>query len=96
MVRSKEKEPWGGRQDLKGIYLGDHAPPGLVALTVGSPLLLLLQYSFPTGPIFECKLSQGVTELHDANFPGCLCRVAQVEQEGMEPRQVAVGERRGW
>lgn len=51
-----------------------------------------MQYSFPTGPILECKLSQGVTELHDANFPGCLRRVAQVEQEGMEPREVIVGD----
>lgn len=70
----------------KGIYLSDHATPSLIPLTVCSPLLLLLQYSFPASPILKSKLSQRVTELHDANFPGCLCSVAQVEEEGMEPR----------
>lgn len=71
-----------------GTDLSNHAPPSLVALTVCSPLLLLLQYAFPTSPILKGKLSQRVTELHDAYIPSCLCGVAQVEQEGMEPRQV--------
>lgn len=71
-----------------GTHLSNHAPPSLVALTVCSPLLLLLQYAFPTSPILKGKLSQRVTELHDTNVPSCLCGVAQVEQEGMEPRQV--------
>lgn len=75
----------------QGIYLSDHATPGLVALPVGSSLLLLLQYSFTTSPVLQCKLFQCVTELHDADFPGCLRSVAQVEQEGVEPRQVGVG-----
>lgn len=77
----------GGRQALEGgTHFSDHATAGLIALPVRSPLLLLLQYSFPTGPILKRKLSQCVTELHDAYFPGCLHSVAQVEQEGMEPR----------
>lgn len=71
-----------------GTDLSNHAPPSLVALTVCSPLLLLLQYAFPTSPILKGKLSQRVTELHDAYIPSCLCGVAEVEQEGMEPRQV--------
>lgn len=70
-----------------GTHLSNHATPGFVALTVGSPLLLLLQYPFPTSPILKGKLSQCVTELHDTNVPRCLCSVAQVEQEGMEPKQ---------
>lgn len=71
-----------------GTHLGNHATTGLVALTVCSPLLLLLQYPFPTSPILKGKLSQRVAELHDAYIPCCLWGVAQVEQEGMEPRQV--------
>lgn len=71
-----------------GTYLSDHAATGLVALTVRGPLLLLLQYSLPTSPILKGKLSQRVTELHDADVPRCLRSVAQVEQEGVEPRQV--------
>lgn len=71
-----------------GTHFGNHATTGLVALTVCSPLLLLLQYPFPTSPILKGKLSQRVAELHDAYVPRCLWGVAQVEQEGMEPRQV--------
>lgn len=71
-----------------GTHLSNHATTGLVALTVCSPLLLLLHYSFPTSPILKGKLSQRVTELHDAYVPRRLWGVAQVEQEGMEPRQV--------
>ena len=77
-----------------GTYLSDHAATGLVALTVCGPLLLLLQYSFPASPILKGKLPQRVTELHDADVPRCLWGVAQVEQEGVEPRQV--GRSRGW
>lgn len=71
-----------------GTHLSNHATPGLVAFAVCSPFLLLLQYPLPTSPILKCKLSERVTELHDAYFPCCLCGVAQVEKEGVEPRQV--------
>lgn len=75
----------------KGIHLCDHASPGLVTLTVRGPLLLLLQHPFPASAVLKCKLAQCVAKLHDAHLTGCLCRVAQVEQEGMEPGQVEVG-----
>lgn len=72
-------------------HLSDHTSPGLVALTIRGPLLLLLQHPVPAGPIFQCKLPQRVAELHDADLTGCLCRVPQVQQEGVEPRWVEWG-----
>lgn len=82
------RRPWEAVRMWRDTHLGDHASPGLVALTVCGPLLLLLQHALPAGAILQCELPQCVAESRDTHFPSRLCCIPQVQQEGVEPRQV--------
>lgn len=66
-------------------HVRDHLPPGLVPLAVIGPLLLLLQHAVARGSVLQGELAHDLAEPVDANLPYAIGRVAQEQQEGMEP-----------
>lgn len=66
-------------------HVRDHLPPGLVPLAVIGPLLLLLQHAVARGAVLQGELAHDLAEPVDANLPYAIGRVAQEQQEGMEP-----------
>lgn len=72
------------------LYLGDEPSPGLVALTVGSPFLLLLQDTLPAGAVLQGELPQQLADGRHLHIPRCACWVPQVQQEGVKPAGMSV------
>lgn len=71
-------------------YLGDEPPAGLVALPVGSTLLLLLQDALPACAVLQGELPQQLADGHHLHVPHGAGRVPQVQQEGVKPAGIPV------
>ena len=67
------------------MYLCDHHPPGLGALPVGRSLASLGEQAFPRGPVLQAELTQDPTEPGDGHITHTVRRLAQEQQEGVEP-----------
>lgn len=63
----------------------DHLPSGLVAFAVVGSFLLLLQDTVSGGPVLQRKLAEDFTEPVDADVSHAVGRMAEVQQEGVEP-----------
>lgn len=66
-------------------HIGDHFASGLVALSVVGPLLLLLQHALPGGAVLQGKFAQDFAEAVNADVARRVDRVAQEQEEGVEP-----------
>lgn len=67
------------------VDIHDHLPPGLVALSVVGSFLLLLQHAVSRSPVLQRKLAEDFAEPVDADLPHAVGRVAQEQQERVEP-----------
>jgi len=91
----------GGRQGPGGhhlvaatgrasLHLSDEPSPGLVALAVRGPFLLLLQDTLPAGAVLQGELLQQLADGRHLHVPRCTRRVPQVEQKGVKPAETSV------
>lgn len=71
-------------------YLSDEPSPGLVALAVGGPFLLLLQDTLPAGAVLQGELPQQLADGCHLHVPRRARRVPQVQQEGAKPAGTSV------
>lgn len=69
----------------RSVDIHDHLPPGLVAFAVVSSFLFLLQHTVAGGPVLQRKLAEDFAEPVDADVSHAVGRVAEVQQEGVEP-----------
>lgn len=67
------------------VDIRDHLSPGLVAFAVVGPLLFLLQHAVPGGSVLQSKLAEDLAESVDADVPDAVGRMAEEQQERMEP-----------
>ena len=67
------------------MYLCDHLAPGLGALAVGSSLASLGEQAVSGGPVLQTELTQDPTEPGDGHVTHTVGRLAQEQQEGVEP-----------
>ena len=79
--------PLSGSRDRthRRVDVHDHLPARLVALAVVGALLLLLQHAVARGPVLQRKLAEDLAEAVHADLTHAVGRVAQEQQEGMEP-----------
>lgn len=70
---------------VRRTHIGDHFASGLVALPVVGPLLLLLQHALPGGAVLQGKFAQDFAEAVNADLARRVHRVAQEQEEGVEP-----------
>lgn len=65
----------------RSIDVHDHLPSGLVAFTVVSSFLFLLQHTISGGPVLQCKLTEDFTEPMDADLSHAVGRMTKEQQE---------------
>lgn len=70
---------------VRRTHIGDHFASGLVALSVVGPLLLLLEHALPGGAVLQGKFAQDFAEAVNADLARRVNRVAQEQEEGVEP-----------
>lgn len=74
-----------GSTGQMSTYICDHLASGLVPLSVVGPFLFLLQDALAGGTVLQRKLAQNLTEAVHTHVAHGVRRVAQEQQEGMEP-----------
>lgn len=75
---------WRSTEEMN-TYICDHFASCLVPLSVIGPLLLLLQDALACGAVLQRKLAEDLAEAVHTHVPHRVRRVAQEQQEGMEP-----------
>lgn len=82
---------------VRRTHVCDHFPSGLVPLPVVGPLQFLLEHALPGGPVLQGEFAQDFAEAVNADLARRVHRVAQEQEEGVEPadRQRYVRQTRG-
>lgn len=70
---------------VRRTHVCDHFPSGLVPLSVVGPLQFLLEHALPGGPVLQGEFAQDFAEAVNADLARRVHRVAQEQEEGVEP-----------
>lgn len=73
----------------RSIDVHDHLSSGLVAFAMVGTFLLLLQHAVSGGSVLQRKLTEDFTEPVDADLSHAVGRMAEEQQEGMEPGRMS-------
>lgn len=82
---------------VRRTYICDHFPSGLVPLSVVGPLQFLLEHALSGRAILQGKFTQDFAEAVNGDLAHRIHRVAQEQEEGVEPAdtQRCIRETRG-